>query len=70
MLESLNLKEVVKYITPGFGEMAMVYPMNLDKWNELPADVQGIIDELFLKYTLRMAEHFDQENNRIINVLS
>lgn len=60
IMEVFRLFEVTKYeMRPPMGSGAVFIVMNKTKWNRLPADIQGIIDDLSKKHFIEFARAWD-----------
>jgi TRAP-type C4-dicarboxylate transport system substrate-binding protein len=58
-------EEYMRCVTAdGFGSVPKVVGMNKDTWNKLPADLQGLIDDMYLEWTIKVAEMYDQTNEK------
>ena len=62
---TFKLYEVLNYATlPGAGDIGAPIIMNQQFYNNLPADIQKIVDDMYVEFSLRtaeIAENFDKE---------
>ncbi|HAP32784.1 MAG TPA: C4-dicarboxylate ABC transporter substrate-binding protein, partial [Firmicutes bacterium] len=68
VLYDFKIAEIVKYVTdyPLF-YVAFAAVMDIDQWNLLPADVQGVINELGREMALWAGEYLDNHVNKALD---
>jgi TRAP-type C4-dicarboxylate transport system substrate-binding protein len=66
MLKPLQMWDYVNYYVPGFGGFAQAVAMNKDKYNQLPKDIQTIIDDMFIKYGELQGQATDSGSDEVI----